>query len=414
LEAGLHFAQQITAGLVYLHTPDPTYLRKEPTVHRDLKPENVLLLEDGRVAITDFGLAKAVTESPQAAALLALFSEEDDEDDDQETSSSGTTLRAPSAPTRSVHTRRGQAMGTLEYMAPEQWASAAEVGPAADIYALGIMLSELLAGRHALLDLDRRYSSRQWQEAHERPATPSQPRGRSLREVEPAIPAEVEAIYRRCLAIEPDRRPTAAQVLAVLQQAAQERELEVYEPYEIAEHTPDNELAHWHKQGNAYFRFERYEQALVCNDRALELAPHDAEVLITRGNILLMLQRWVEAEAGYQQALSELPAEDTWHRAGVWNMFGVLYNASGRYGKAEAAYQQSLAVEPSKANTVYNRALNQRDWARAEEQAERRVEAVAHLGLARVHAVTGIGLGLAPCQQLLTFIEQDLARLEER
>jgi hypothetical protein len=80
-------------------------------VHRDLKPENLLVTDEGGVKITDFGIAKAVGQA---------------------------------ADTKLTHT--GTAMGTPAYMAPEQ-AMGTEVGPATDLYALGVIAYELLAGR---------------------------------------------------------------------------------------------------------------------------------------------------------------------------------------------------------------------------------------------------------------------------
>jgi len=82
-------------------------------IHRDLKPENVLIATDGRIKIVDFGIAQI--EGPEATRL----------------------------------TRAGAMLGTPAYMAPEQLLGGS-VDARADIYAVGVLLTEMLTGRHPL------------------------------------------------------------------------------------------------------------------------------------------------------------------------------------------------------------------------------------------------------------------------
>ncbi len=107
---GLGFAQAakalegLLAGLAFAH--------ERGIVHRDLKPENLMVSGDDRLKIADFGIAKVTDEAHVTAALTVT----------------GTTI------------------GTPRYMAPEQ-ALGREVGPWTDLYAVGVIAFELLAGR---------------------------------------------------------------------------------------------------------------------------------------------------------------------------------------------------------------------------------------------------------------------------
>jgi hypothetical protein len=103
-ERAVRIARDLCDALGYAH--------ERGVVHRDVKPENVLLDERGHVSVADFGLVKVFAERPDSSL-----------------------------------TGTRQILGTPHYMAPEQVERPAEVGPPTDVYAVGVLLYEMLTGR---------------------------------------------------------------------------------------------------------------------------------------------------------------------------------------------------------------------------------------------------------------------------
>jgi len=135
-------------------------------VHRDIKPGNVLLTEDGQPRLTDFGLAKV---------------------------------------DRSELSVTGQVLGTPSYMSPEQAAGKVrEVGPAADVYALGAVLYDLLTGRPPFSgdSIADTLILVQYTE-------PKRPQ-----KLNPSVPRDLETICLKCLEKEPEKRYLSVQDLA--------------------------------------------------------------------------------------------------------------------------------------------------------------------------------------------------------
>ncbi|OIH99633.1 MULTISPECIES: protein kinase [unclassified Curtobacterium] len=136
-------------------------------VHRDIKPGNLLITPDGRVKITDFGIARIADQVPLTAT--------------------------------------GQVMGTVQYLSPEQ-ASGHPASPSTDIYSLGIVAYEALAGRRPFTGESQVAIAM----AHINEQPPALPGD---------IPAPVSALVLSCIAKKPADRPATAANLARAAQA---------------------------------------------------------------------------------------------------------------------------------------------------------------------------------------------------
>ena len=149
-------------------------------VHRDLKPENILLTESGAIKVIDFGIARIDRQDLPSLTMTGLL------------------------------------QGTPGYMAPEQFVSGAQVDARADVYALGVILAEMLLGHHPF-------------EAGER-----------------ALPSQVQSITRRCLESDPERRyRTTRDILHDLERASLALEMSESRMVSAAEARPSRAMFWW-------------------------------------------------------------------------------------------------------------------------------------------------------------------------
>jgi Tol biopolymer transport system component len=170
----LEYVTQIARGLAAAH--------ERGVVHRDLQPENIIVTPSGQAKILDFGLAKLLQDGTGADSVTR-------------TSAGGVT--AP-----------GSVMGTVGYMAPEQ-VRGKEVDHRADIFALGTILYELLAGKRA-------FQAESPVETMSAILTTEPP---PLSGEHPQVPPVLDRIIQRCLEKEPGERFQSGHDLAFALQA---------------------------------------------------------------------------------------------------------------------------------------------------------------------------------------------------
>ncbi len=140
-----------------------SFAHRNGTVHRDVKPGNILITKNGQVKVTDFGIARAF--------------------------GGGDEL-----------TQTGSVMGTASYFSPEQ-AQGKNVDPRSDLYSLGVVLFEMVAGRPPFQgDSPVAIAYKHVQEAPPRPTS-----------INPAIPKTLEAVIARLLAKSPAQRYASAE-----------------------------------------------------------------------------------------------------------------------------------------------------------------------------------------------------------
>ena len=230
-EAAILLVEPIASAVAALH--------ERSLVHRDLKPENVMVTPDGKVVVVDLGLAWG--------------------------------------PELSRHTAEGTAVGSVPYMAPEQ-IEGTGVGTAADIWALGVILYELVGGKRPFA------RARAAEEAAAALVGAYAP----LDAVDPRCAPELTKLVAQSLDRAPAARPTAATFAAELATAIdwiepadrpRERAALGLAPADYTQRVAPFRIRREKRLAREAIAAARPFQALAHVDRALAYAPHDPELL---------------------------------------------------------------------------------------------------------------------------------------
>jgi serine/threonine protein kinase len=174
LSEALDYASQLCTVLIYLHSQQPA------VVFGDLKPANVILTPDGRTVLVDFGIARASVSGSDTPFWEHGLADSEIADAESDT----------------------QLLGTAGYAAPEQYEPGWRADPRSDIFALGVLLREMVTGQ----------------------APPPFPFGfQPVRAMNPELPGALEELIERALCFHPEERfQSAGQMYQMLRLVAQE------------------------------------------------------------------------------------------------------------------------------------------------------------------------------------------------
>ncbi|MBL7188518.1 MAG: protein kinase [Phycisphaerae bacterium] len=334
----LLWAAQFCHGMDYARS-------KGVLAHRDIKPDNLMINGTGSLKVTDFGLAKSIDldAAPRQRGWW-LFGKKQD----VETISKTAT---------------GSAMGTLPYMAPEQFIDAKDVDHRADIYSFGIVLSQMVAGNRYpyRIKSDAPDVAAEFFRAHT---------GRAPLPVEsPLMP-----VISRCLQKEPNRRyatydvflsdmstvarklqiklPKAvhiakedeelyAQAQSYVALGDKDRALRAIDEY-VSKYT-ENERG-WTEKGRIHFERGEYTQGLAATRESLDVNPYNTHAW---NNLGILLNRTTAPTTEVRKAFANALHFDPYNTAAMMNLIGPLV-LHKEYVAAAALTAKALKLRPDK------------------------------------------------------------------
>src|SRR3989338_1518730 len=314
-------AQSLRWGIQFCHGMEYAY-SKGIRAHRDIKPANILIGVDKAVKITDFGIAGVIGQARISGIRMDIRN---------------------STVGFSCQTVEGSGFGTPTHMPPEQFTNAASCDERSDIYSFGIVLYQMAAGGNLpfLPNLPRDNSDdehiRFWHEIH---------RLHSLSPV-PKLNSPLFPIIQRCLEKEPKKRfqsfaeirselePLLKKLTGEVIKAPKQKELEAWE---------------WVNKGFSFNSLGKYQEAIACYDRAIEIDPRLVGAWNGKGVALGKLGRHQEAIVCYDKAIGIDPRD-----AGAWYSKGVALSELGRYQEAIACYDRALEIDAGYAEAWHNK-----------------------------------------------------------
>lgn len=299
----LEFAIDLCDGMTYAYS-------KGLRAHRDLKPANCLITSAMTLKVTDFGLAS-----------IWDAAESERENGDQPPSASTADI------TRAHLTSTGVGLGTLAYMAPEQFVDARGVDARADVYAFGIMLYEMLTGQLPFQGGD----AVEWFRLHSSSTIPALP---------DPIPRKLDKLVQRCTSKNPlERFADFDDVRLWLASVYEDLANEAAPPKAIARSL---DSAQWRRKGIGLADLGRLSEALRCFDEAMECGASDSATWQCKGVILARLGQKAEAVKYTERAIEIDPTS-----AKAWGSRAVDLLDLGDNEKSLGSAEKACTLDPN-------------------------------------------------------------------
>jgi tetratricopeptide (TPR) repeat protein len=120
--------------------------------------------------------------------------------------------------------------------------------------------------------------------------------------------------------------------------------------------------ASWYEKGLKFVDMTRYNEAIDCFDRAIDLDPNNEQALFARGSTLLVVGRFEDAYRDLNRALAIDPAD-----AGAYYVRGLVYEQANNYENAAADYTTALTIDPRNGDYLFRRGLAYREMGKTDE-----------------------------------------------
>lgn len=349
-------AQSLRWAIQFCHGMEHAY-SKGVRCHRDIKPGNIMISQDKVVKITDFGLAGVIGASKSVSGIqLNVYEDKIG---------------------LSTLTLAGQGIGTPYYMPPEQFYDVAYCDQKSDIYAFGVVLFQMATGGKLPFhppppkdnsQVEHLRFCQEIQRLHEQGSVPE-------------LSSPLFPMIHRCLEKMPEKRypsfselrsdlvPLLKKLNKEVIRLPEEKELEVWEW-----NNKGNSLAHlgrfedaircydkaieldsllapnWYNKENCLNKLGRFEEAVRCCDKAIELDPQDAKAWNNKGKCLSHLGLFDESIQCFDKAIKIDPLF-----AIPWNNKGGILGDLGRYEEAILCCDKAIELDPHYANPWYNK-----------------------------------------------------------